>query len=43
MSAAPAIQNRLLAQSGREFDLWQPCHEFPEKSSKSGSLITLNE
>jgi hypothetical protein len=34
MTAAPVLQNRLLAQSGREFDLWQACHEFPEKSSK---------
>jgi len=34
MTATPALQNRLLAQSGREFDLWQACHEFPEESSK---------
>jgi hypothetical protein len=34
MTAAPVLQNRLLAHSGREFDLWQACHESPEKSSK---------
>jgi hypothetical protein len=34
MTAAPVLQNWLLAHSGREFDLWQACHEFPEKSSK---------
>ena len=34
MPAASVPQNRLLAQSGREFDLWQTCREFAEKSSK---------
>jgi hypothetical protein len=34
MTAASVPQNRLLAQSGREFDPWQACHEFAEKSSK---------
>jgi hypothetical protein len=34
MTAASVPQNRLLAQSGREFDLWQACHQFAEKSSK---------
>jgi len=34
MTATPVLQNRLLAQSGREFDLWQACHEFPKESSK---------
>jgi len=34
MIATPVLQNRLLAQSGREFDLWQACHEFPEERSK---------
>jgi hypothetical protein len=33
--AAPLVpQKRLLASSGREFDLWQACREFAEKSSK---------
>jgi|HubBroStandDraft_4_1064222.scaffolds.fasta_scaffold66810_2 hypothetical protein len=34
MTAASVPQNRLLAQSGREFDPWQACHEFAEESSK---------
>ena len=34
MTATPVLQNRLLAQSSREFDLWQACREFPEESSK---------
>jgi hypothetical protein len=34
MTATSVPRNRLLAQSDREFDLWQACHEFAEKSSK---------
>ena len=32
MTAASVPQNRLLAQSGSEFDRWQACHEFAEES-----------
>jgi len=38
MTATPVLENRLLAQSGREFDLWQSCREFPEESSKIAPL-----
>ncbi len=34
MTAASVPQNRLLAQSGSEFDRWQACHEFAEESPK---------
>ena len=34
MTATSVPRNRLLAQSDREFDLWQACREFAEKSSK---------
>jgi hypothetical protein len=34
MTTNPVLQDRLLAQSGREFDQWQACHEFREESSK---------